>query len=71
MPGRGPLVVWGTIAVVGAGIETWAIKTGRWEYTLSHVVRRAARTDSPIGSAAFAVGLAVGSHWFHHHILTK
>lgn len=64
-----PYLAWGTVLGVGAVLETWAIKTGRNEYTLSAVTRKVANTDSKLGSAAFAVVVAVGSHWFHHHIL--
>jgi hypothetical protein len=62
-------VVWGSLLVVGAVVEVWALRNARAGDTLSERTRVWFRVRTPFGRAVFAVAWVGFAAWFLVHIL--
>jgi hypothetical protein len=65
-----PRWVWAVVLAPPLGLELWAVRTGRTEWTLSPQLRWVARCDTPAGRLAVAVGLGLGADWLSQHLRT-
>lgn len=61
--------IWGGIIVAGGAFETFALLNRRDGDTLSETTRRAFRTRTTYGRAAFALSWSAFSVWYLGHIL--
>lgn len=55
--------------MIGLGVETWALRTQKPHYTLSHAFRSIFRTRHPVGKTALVVFWVMLSNWLVPHLL--
>lgn len=68
---RRPEGVWFALLIVGTAFEMWALRGKRREATLSHFTRKAFRTNTPAGRAAFVLSWAALTAWLVPHIASE
>jgi hypothetical protein len=62
-------VIWSSVLVLGAVVETWALRNGRPGDTLSERIRKWFRVDTMTGKAVFTVAWVGFSAWMLFHVV--
>lgn len=63
-------VIWGSVLLLAAAVEVWALRRSEPEDTLSERVRAWFRVKTAVGRVVFGVLWAGFAVWFGVHILS-
>lgn len=60
---------WAAVAAAGVVLESYALRRGLDDATLSATMRKVFRTDTRKGRALFTVALGGVGLWLHRHVI--